>query len=468
MDNSIDSNPRPRSPYQAKTELGKYKNRKTKFEMLWDTIMSELTIHESTADSTIPDLRERKNPEAAQTAPCTPALHQTSGPDPIEKTPLVSCVENATNTATQHFEATKIIGWIRADCPHFKLREAVADIRKEFWSVMATTNNDRKQARSAIAELKKRLPGALLSGTFRTRKKGMLLEHSGLLCADLDELGDKIADVRQKLVESPHSWAVFLSPTGDGLKCVLRVAADAEKHEASFRAVEHHVRMLTGIQIDEKCKDLGRLCFLSHDAGAYLNEKASELPLLPNPEHVEKAVPLAVANKKLKARRNIAAELLGEILDRDGRSFCTCPGQHLHTAGDVDTDCQVFLAEVATVFCFHNSCREVVEETNHNLRSRIAKAERLTPVEWFNQKFPALSRRFGHAIEIRFEQERGWYVADIAEDFLAATLAEESSPDLPTIFVPIEQKFYTYDPAEGLYVPRRDPDLLTKLSQLLL
>ncbi len=72
------------------------------------------------------------------------------------------------------------------------------------------------------------------------------MKHSGLLCADLDSLGSQLVEVREKLKQSPHVFTLFLSPTGDGLKAVFSVPADASKHAGSFRAVEKHIRDLTG------------------------------------------------------------------------------------------------------------------------------------------------------------------------------------------------------------------------------
>jgi hypothetical protein len=54
-----------------------------------------------------------------------------------------------------------------------------------------------------------------------------LLAPSGLLCADLDNLGKRLTEVRAKLAKSPYLFALFTSPTGNGLKAVLRVPADA-------------------------------------------------------------------------------------------------------------------------------------------------------------------------------------------------------------------------------------------------
>src|SRR6267378_2809882 len=247
---------------------------------------------------------------------------------------LVSCVKNAFDTSTQHYEAKEIIDRIRSE----ELRVPIATIRREFSDNMASTGNDRKAVKNAIAERKKRLPGAIWSGTFGCRVQPVedhLLQHSGLLGADLDGLGNELAEIRTKLTNSLHLWALFLSPSGDGLKCVFRVPAQAEKHFASFRAVEEHVRELCGRKIDQSCSDVSRLCFLTHDPDAYLNENAIELPPLPEAERRDERVAPSVQNDpEIGIRQSIAAELVGEIQwASDTRGFCACPAHHLHTTG---------------------------------------------------------------------------------------------------------------------------------------
>jgi hypothetical protein len=187
---------------------------------------------------------------------------------------FASCVANAVSTATQHYDPTDIIESIRAD-KLFPLREPILNIRETFANALKASG-DRKAAKQAVDGLKTRLPAVMWSGRFRSRRSNdsdRLLQHSGLLCADLDELGNRITEVRKELVKSPHLWALFTSPTGDGLKCVFRVSADAAKHSGSFRAVEQHVRELSGIQIDRSCSDVARLCFLSHDPGGSLERR---------------------------------------------------------------------------------------------------------------------------------------------------------------------------------------------------
>jgi len=287
---------------------------------------------------------------------------------------LVSYVKNVTDTATQHFEAKKIFEWIRGG----KFRTPIENIHREFSSVMASTNNDRRAAKKAIDLAKKRLPGVTWSATFRRRQQGELLEHSGLLCADLDKLGEQREKVRAKLLTSPHLWALFLSPTGDGLKCVFHVPADVEKHKASFRAVEEHVRELTDLQIDRACKDVSRLCFLSYDESAYLNENAVELPPLIESQTPEpkRSTAIPVADEKIMARRTIAEELLREIRwVSQTRGFATCPNLEAHTTPDGDRDLRVDVDGTATIFCFHESCREEIESVNAKFRSRIGEIE---------------------------------------------------------------------------------------------
>jgi hypothetical protein len=315
--------------------------------------------------------------------PCPAEGEGVSGTNGV----LVSCVEHALSTATSHYDPKQIIESIRAD-KLFCLREPILKIRNTFANVVESSGGHRKAAKKAVADAKKRLPGVMWSGTFRSRRTSdsdRLLQHSGLLCADLDELGDRIGDVRRKLVASPHLWAIFDSPTGDGLKCVFRVEADPDTHKASFRGVEEHVRDLTGVQIDESCSDVARLCFLSHDPDAYLNDKAVELAPITEAEKPTPAAAAITCKPEIEARQRIAVELLGTIdWSTETSGYCTCPAQHLHTTGNGARDCEVYLAHVPTIHCFHNHCRGILEGVNHEFRSRVGKAEHAAKLQMQN------------------------------------------------------------------------------------
>jgi len=233
-----------------------------------------------------------------------------------------------------------------------------------------------------------------------------LIQHSGLICADLDSLGDTLREVRDNLLTSPYLWAVFISLTDDGLKAIFRVSADPLKHMASFDAVERHVRELTATQIDQACKDLARLCFVSCDPELWFNPAAREIAQMPRLQTPRRTSEANTCKRgDLSERQRISMELLGDIRwNSEARGFLICPGQHLHTTGDGERDCEVRINAVPTVHCFHNHCHGIVEGVNHELRSRIGKAE-------FETRLRSLDGQVG---DLRVDQENGTDLASTA------------------------------------------------------
>jgi len=93
-----------------------------------------------------------------------------------------------------------------------------------------------------------------------------------------------------------------------------------------------------------------------------------------------------------------------------------------------------------------------------------------TPAAWFAAKFPGLVERYGQAVQEVFpsdDKELPW-VKDLCEDFMAAILGELGSPGAPTVFAVEEDRFYTYDPASGIFPETREAVLASRLSGLLL
>ena len=296
---------------------------------------------------------------------------------------MISMVQCATDTETRDISVEKVLEAVRTGGK--KLKGQISQIRNRFELELAIIG-DRKKARLAVDPLKKQLPGITWSGTFERRANDGLMKYSGLLCADVDSLGADAPSVRERLTKSPYLYALFDSPSGDGLKAVFRVPAEASNHLTNFRAVERHVRELTDVQIDESCKDSARLCFMSYDPELYVNENAVEIPPLPEPE---KPKPAFTANGQinLSERQRIAAELLGPIeWLSDTHGIATCPAIEKHTQSNGRRDCYVYLdgtqnpaIHAPSIHCVHNSCRNVIEAFNHALRSRIGKAEYVKP-----------------------------------------------------------------------------------------
>jgi hypothetical protein len=184
---------------------------------------------------------------------------------------IISYVEAANRKDTLEVDVGTVVNAIRTGY-EYDLRERTGKIRKLI-QVELGEHGDLKKAKLAASELKKHLPAVMWSGTFSERANGKLVQHSGLICADLDSLGAELPRVRGLLQTSAYLGLLFVSPSGDGLKAVFDVPEDAAKHAGSFRAIEKHVMELTGVQIDQACKDLARLCFLAHDPDIYLNNE---------------------------------------------------------------------------------------------------------------------------------------------------------------------------------------------------
>ncbi|WP_222166863.1 BT4734/BF3469 family protein [Edaphocola aurantiacus] len=126
---------------------------------------------------------------------------------------------------------------------------------------------DKKQR----SEFKKALPAVTWSGTFAKRSADALTDYTGFICIDIDDL-DNVESVKLQLTEDDIFLAAcFVSPSGNGLKLVFYTQADYSKHLEVFEALKGYLFSKYSLVIDESGKDVCRLCFLSYDPEAYVN-----------------------------------------------------------------------------------------------------------------------------------------------------------------------------------------------------
>lgn len=110
------------------------------------------------------------------------------------------------------------------------------------------------------------------SGVFTKRQNDRLVMHSGLLCIDFDDLED-VAATKEQLIKDKYSFAVFLSPSGNGLKVLVLI--EAAHHLESFLELEQYYLLHYGLVVDKSGKDVARACFMSYDPNLYVNEAAT-------------------------------------------------------------------------------------------------------------------------------------------------------------------------------------------------
>jgi len=123
--------------------------------------------------------------------------------------------------------------------------------------------------------LKKKLPSILFSGKFEKRSAKSIIQHSGLICLDFDQFpSDKeMEENRQKLQSDKYTFALFTSPSGDGLKLIVKIPADPENHKQYFEALKNYY---DSQYFDIACSDVSRVCYESFDANIFVN-KSSEI-----------------------------------------------------------------------------------------------------------------------------------------------------------------------------------------------
>lgn len=166
----------------------------------------------------------------------------------------VSRFANATHTAP---ETESLLDWLTE--PKTRLQFLVDQIR---------ASPDKYQR----DQFKKQLPAITPSGIFTERRKSGLVQHSGLIAFDIDNIGDSASDIKAALSEIPNIAYCGLSVSGQGLWGLIPIS-NADKHEAHFRAIELAFAGI-GITIDKACKDVSRLRFYSYDSDAYINHNA--------------------------------------------------------------------------------------------------------------------------------------------------------------------------------------------------
>jgi putative DNA primase/helicase len=131
--------------------------------------------------------------------------------------------------------------------------------------------------------LKDALPIVVWAGKFIKRGNAHLQEHAGLLVLDYDKLEPgALAALRAKVEADPHTFGAFTSPSGNGLKVVVRIEpcpTNNEEHAHAWQQVAAHYAG----DPDPSGKNVERVCFLSFDPDVYVNEGAEPLEIPPTP-----------------------------------------------------------------------------------------------------------------------------------------------------------------------------------------
>ncbi len=157
--------------------------------------------------------------------------------------------------------------WIASE----KYKPAVTEIR----DLITQGKAEEAQAK------KQQLPAFTPSATFKEKRLLPNMEqYSGFVHLDFDKLTpEQLIAAFQIIIAIPYTFLCFISPSGNGLKVFIEINTGAEHHDTAYQQVKQYYEKATGLKADVKCKDITRLCFVSHDPQLYKNIYNEKFPV---------------------------------------------------------------------------------------------------------------------------------------------------------------------------------------------
>ena len=113
-------------------------------------------------------------------------------------------------------------------------------------------------------KLKCNLPSVCFSGEFKEREDAKIINHSGFIVLDFDNI-ENLEEKKNQIILHNFVYACWISPSGKGLKALVKVA-DGKKHREHFLALRDIFTDADKSGINES-----RVCYESFDENIYIN-----------------------------------------------------------------------------------------------------------------------------------------------------------------------------------------------------
>lgn len=123
--------------------------------------------------------------------------------------------------------------------------------------------------------LKGSLAAITFSGSFfPVRSSSNIQNYSGYIILDIDHCGESLEVYKSLLKNDRYVHAIWISPSGDGLKFLIRTEMSVSNHKNTYRSVVKYFNELYNLDIDTSGSDLARLCYVSYDPDLFINQEA--------------------------------------------------------------------------------------------------------------------------------------------------------------------------------------------------
>lgn len=131
----------------------------------------------------------------------------------------------------------------------------------------------RKQENPSKSPLKDKLPLFTPTGIFNYRSIAGMETYNGVICLDIDNIPNA-EEIKEKCKTLPWVYSAFITPSGQGLKVIVKTNATKETYKETELSVADAFFHTTGCSRDNHCKDIARIQFVSYDPTIYINENA--------------------------------------------------------------------------------------------------------------------------------------------------------------------------------------------------
>ena len=131
-----------------------------------------------------------------------------------------------------------------------------------------------KNNKALYTSLKSQLPAVTFCGEFSSgRKANDIIQYNNLMIFDIDNLETHLLkEAIVTLQKDMFVLALWLSPSGLGLKGLIKIDGDVDKHKYVFNALRIYFLDNYRIDLDRSGSDVSRLCFSSWDENLYFNK----------------------------------------------------------------------------------------------------------------------------------------------------------------------------------------------------
>ena len=172
------------------------------------------------------------------------------------------------------------------DTPFFRDVSKILDRIKEGATKEVVKRIRAEKSKTERNEIKKLLPAICFSGTFSKRADNALIDHSGLICLDFDGYAKQkeLLQDKENFTKSKYVFSVFISPSGNGLKVLVKIPADPENHTNYFNSLERH---FNSTYFDKTSKNISRVCYESYDPLIHINDNSSVWSIIEDAQYTE-------------------------------------------------------------------------------------------------------------------------------------------------------------------------------------